>query len=116
MLVTLELIAINVYSSVDGPSLRGFSLIELWSFGVQFPILMSIFEYGVILAIKRLSRNKTSMLPTTEMLQGKGTIMYSKQRMDMEQLSKKIDVWACFTSLGFTLIFNVVYWRLAFQP
>ena len=39
-LVTLDLIATNVYNSVKAPTKRGFSYIEIWMIGVQIPILL----------------------------------------------------------------------------
>merc|ERR1712008_423919 len=56
MIVTLYLISANVYNSVEGPSSRGFSNIELWMVGAQFPILLALFEYGFILYLKKTAR------------------------------------------------------------
>ena len=39
MVLTLYLISANVYNSVDAPNSRGFSYIEIWMLGTQFPIL-----------------------------------------------------------------------------
>lgn len=52
LLITLYLIASNVYNSVEGPPSRGFSYIEIWMIGVHIPMLVAIFEYGLILAMK----------------------------------------------------------------
>ena len=51
LLVTLYLIASNTFNSVKAPQNRGFSYIEIWTVGVQIPILMAIFEYGFVLAL-----------------------------------------------------------------
>ena len=40
LLVTLYLISANVYNSVSAPPGRGFSYIELWAIGMQFPLLL----------------------------------------------------------------------------
>ena len=48
--VTLFLISSNVYASVNAPSTRGFSYIEVWIIGSQIPIAFALFEYGCILA------------------------------------------------------------------
>ena len=48
MIVTLYLISENVYNSVEAPRNRGFSYIEIWMLGSQFPILLALFEYGSI--------------------------------------------------------------------
>ena len=54
MIVTLYLISANVYNSVDAPKTRGFSYIEIWMFGSQFPILLALLEYGFVLYIKKV--------------------------------------------------------------
>ena len=56
MIVTLYLISANVYNSVDAPKNRGFSYIEVWMLGSQFPILLALFEYGVILYLKKVAK------------------------------------------------------------
>ena len=56
MIVTLYLISANVYNSVDAPKNRGFSYIEIWMLGSQFPILLALFEYGLILLFKKVDK------------------------------------------------------------
>jgi len=56
MLVTLYLMLINSHNSVEAPSGRGFSNIEIWFISVQIPIAFGIIEYGAILAMKRFSK------------------------------------------------------------
>ena len=56
MLVTLYLMLINSHNSVEAPSGRGFSYIEIWFVGTQVPIAFGIIEYGTILALKRFSK------------------------------------------------------------
>ena len=53
MIVTLYLISAVVYNSVDAPSSRGFSNIEVWMLGAQFPILLALCEYGFVLFLKK---------------------------------------------------------------
>ena len=55
-IVTLYLISANVYNSVDAPQSRGFSYIEIWMLGSQFPILLALIEYGIILFLKKLAK------------------------------------------------------------
>merc|ERR1712126_479817 len=55
LLVTLYLIATNVYNSVKAPAERGFSYIEIWMIGIQIPILTGLIEYGVLLSFKKYS-------------------------------------------------------------
>ena len=54
MIVTLYLISANVYNSVEAPNDRGFSYIELWMVGTQFPILLALCEYGIVLYLKKV--------------------------------------------------------------
>ena len=54
MVVTLYLISANVYNSVDAPKSRGFSYIEIWMFGSQFPILLALLQYGFVLLLKKV--------------------------------------------------------------
>ena len=53
MIVTLYLISTNVYNSVDAPRNRGFSFIEIWMIGTQFPLILALCEYGSILFMKK---------------------------------------------------------------
>ena len=53
LLITLFLILTNVYNSVDAPKGRGFSYIEIWMLGAQFPILLALIEYGFVLYLKK---------------------------------------------------------------
>ena len=55
MIVTLHLISVNVYNSVNAPANRGFSYIEVWMFGAHCPIFMALFEYGIVLYLKKIA-------------------------------------------------------------
>ena len=64
-MVTLYLIAANVYGTVEGPKDRGFSYIEIWMVGIQITILLAIFEYAIVLAlIKRFKKNQLNRRPS----------------------------------------------------
>ena len=65
MLVTLYLISANVYNVVDAPPGRGFSYIELWMVGMQFPILFALVEYSIILGIKKYFKYRNESKSTT---------------------------------------------------
>ena len=54
MIVTLYLISANVYNSVDAPKNRGFSYVEIWMVGSQFPILIALLQYGFVLYLKKV--------------------------------------------------------------
>ena len=56
MLLTLTLISTNNYNSLDAPTSRGYSYIEIWYFGTFLPIVIAITEYGYILSQKRASK------------------------------------------------------------
>ena len=51
MLVTIFLIVIGIYKSVEAPPKRGFGYLEKWYIGVQVPILFALLEYGFMLAV-----------------------------------------------------------------
>ena len=87
-MVTLYLIATNVYSSVHAPTRRGFSYIEIWMIGIQIPILTGVIEYGILLALKK----------------------YYQEGCDFYNLGKTIDKWTFIATLSFTIIFNIIYW------
>ena len=102
MIVTLYLISANVYSSVEAPKARGFSYIEVWMIGTQFPILLALFEYGLILYWKKIARNPENQ-----------TEVESKQKLD-----EKIECLD-FTTLIFSLVcfigFAIFYWIIVFN-
>ena len=56
MIVTLYLISANVYNSVDTTENMGFSYVEIWMLGTQFPILLALFEYGFVLYLKKIAK------------------------------------------------------------
>ena len=105
--MTLDLIATNVYNSVNAPKNRGFSYIEVWFLGVQIPILVAIFEYGILLTAKRylLKKNMSSnmVIPMET-----GLI----NNFDMNSISKVMDAWTFTICLIFITIFIAIYWLL----
>ena len=107
LLVTLDLIATNVYNSVNAPKNRGFSYIEVWFLGVQIPILVAIFEYGILLTAKRylLKKNMSSnmVIPMET-----GVI----NNFDINSISKVMDAWTFTICLIFITIFIAIYWLL----
>merc|ERR1711902_273965 len=56
MIVTLHLISVNVYNSVNAPANRGFSYIEVWMFGTHCPIFLAMCEYGFVLYLKKVTK------------------------------------------------------------
>ena len=84
LIVTLFLISSNVYISVDAPTDRGFSYIEIWIIGSQFPIIFALFEYGCILAAMK----------------------YGQFQSDFS----RVDLHSMIFSAVFYGFFNVYYW------
>ncbi len=128
MLVTLYLITANLYASVNAPSTRGFSFIEIWVCGVQFPMLMAIVEYGILLfKLKFEKQNPNERGGGNSWFQPFGTVKYTDNKVartpiqekedpvqdmkkrfkDVDSLCAKISVF-CFTT------FNIVYWITGF--
>ena len=91
LLVTLYLIASNVYNALNIPKNRGFSYIELWYSGIQLLIFGAILEYGIVLTMLKYWKK------------------YSPGFI------KKMDKWAFCLALIFLIIFNICYWSVAFS-
>ena len=91
LLITLYLIATNVYGSLNAPPSRGFSYVEVWIIGVQCNILLAIMEYLFILCIMRCEIN----LPFG---------------LSVRKCIKIIDVIFFSLSLAFLIAFNYFYW------
>ena len=129
LLVTLDLIATNVYNSVVAPIQRGFSYIEIWMIGVQIPILVGILEYAILLALKKYYKNKgkstLSMvfhhdkekqepIPVQDhskdiMLMGKTT---NEMKSHWDIIESTVDKWTFVGALAFIMTFNIIYWVL----
>ena len=90
LLVTLYLIAWNVYGTVTAPPSRGFSNIEWWISGMQFHITFAILEYSCILALKRSS-------------------IFFK---NLDGIVKIIDIMSFIISVIIFCFFNAMYWEL----
>ena len=93
MLVTLFLIVVNVYGSVQAPAKRGFSYIEVWYIGTQLPIFFALLEYGFIIALMKLSDR----------------CVFSKS---LESLMFHVDLISCCLSFCAMILFNLWYWTL----
>ena len=91
LLIMASLITWNIYGSTNSPPSRGFSHIEVWITGVQCNILLAIFEYACILALKRTTDGKNE---------------------HMDKIIKNIDLVSLFASLIFISVFIIFYWFL----
>ena len=84
--MTLYLISANVYNSVDAPKVRGFSYIEIWIFGSQFPISLALIEYGFVLYFKKVAK-KVNKEKNMQIMDGK----LIEAKPDLEDIIKKLD-------------------------
>ena len=89
LLTTLYLITCNVYGSTEAPPNRGFSNIEVWITGIQICILLAVFEYSLILVLKR----------------------FYQAIENIEKWIKTIDLISLTISALFFMIFNAIYWQ-----
>lgn len=105
MLITLYLIASNVHNAVNAPDARGFSLLEVWMLGVHIPILVAIFEYFVLLVMKR---GKSSSIDDVKLFKKN-----QSKTVPFEYLSNLVDKWTFYGSLSFIVLFNLIYWTIA---
>ena len=96
MIVTLYLISANVYNSVDAPKNRGFSYIEIWMFGTQFPILVALLEYGFVLLLKKVIK-----------------LSDENETKIFEEKIKKLDLATMIFSFCSFMIFASIYWIVA---
>ena len=96
MIVTLYLISANVYNSVDAPKNRGFSYIEIWMLGTQFPILAALLEYGFVLYLKKIVK-----------------ILDQNELKIFEEKIKKLDLATMIFSFCSFMIFASIYWIVA---
>ena len=111
LLVTLHLIVTNVFNSVKAPTKRGFSFIEIWMVGVQIPILIGIFEYGAILAIRKSQHGrKTSLIKVGN--QAKVLSSKTPKEIDWTHHEKLMDKWTFVFVLLFIVFFNIIYWSI----
>ena len=102
----------NVYNSVNAPTKRGFSFIEVWLLGVEIPILVGILEYGLILSVKKYKSKKKGASIINVRTSQSQTILVEEE-FDWNSLSKSLDKWTFIGSILFLMIFNIVYWSVA---
>ena len=98
MILTLYLISSNVYNSVNAPHDRGFSYIEVWIIGTQFPILLAFFEYGYVLYLKKVEAKVGEQ----------NKVMNPNPTLD--DRIKKMDFVTMIISFVFYVIFASLYW------
>ena len=118
MIVTLYLISAIVYNAVDAPSGRGFSNIEVWMLGAQFPILLALCEYGFILYLKKhANKNENQVQAMTSdqnqvqtMTPGQNQIQTSTAGAELDDRIKRLDSATMIFSFLFFATFALIYW------
>ena len=120
MIVTLYLISANVYNSVEAPNDRGFSYIELWMVGTQFPILLALCEYGIVLYLKKVEKScRLVTCPATALsmklkrpndrsppeLNANQMLNLDEPKPDLDERIKKLD----FATMLFSLIYFITF-------
>ena len=128
MIVTLYLISANVYNSVEAPDGRGFSYIEIWMVGTQFPILLALCQYGFVLYLKKVEKNpsknpayKKRKVCSTAMnfshnktlpseLNRNQMLDLDETQPDLDERIKKFDFATMIFSLVYLITFVSVYW------
>ena len=106
MILMLYLISTNVYNSVNAPYDRGFSYIEIWMLGAQFPILLAFFEYGYILYLKK-----------TEAKIGEQNYAMNPRdpKPTLDDKIKKLDFVIMIISFVFYVTFASLYWFISLE-
>ena len=74
--------------------------------GVQIPILLALFEYGAILAMKKYDLRNWRQKPIKVSQAGQ----FKRTNVDYDELAKSMDKITLFFSFGFIVLFNIVYW------
>ena len=101
MILTLYLISSNVYNSVNAPHDRGFSYIEVWILGTQFPNLLAFFEYGYVLYLKKVEAKVGEQTQV---------INPSNPDLSLDDRIKKMDFVTMIISFIFYVTFASTYW------
>ena len=98
LLVTVDLISMNCYNSVEAPMTRGLSYVEIWLMGMQIPILVGFLEYGIILAIKKYSLTQ-KVTPNDK----------DDANLKFMRMAKKADMFTFLGCAVFILVFTTAF-------
>ena len=123
MIVTLYLISCIVYNAVDAPRARGFSNIEVWMLGAQFPILLALCEYGFVLYLKKYENKDQKHVQvqtisydpnqvrtvSTDQNQFQTTTPQD-QGLKLDDKIKRLDSVTMILSFLFFATFALIYW------
>lgn len=101
LLITLFLISINNYNSLNAPSQRGISFIEIWFIGMEIPMIGAILEYALILCLYKYKEKLCNLR----------FINYGK---NLEAWTKNVDFITLCISLSYIILFNVIFWCVCY--
>ena len=73
---------------------------------MHIPILLGILEYAFLLTLKKYFQ---SNIKTKDMF-----MVISNDKSNWEKIEKRMDKWTFVGSFTFVVIFNTVYWLIAF--
>ena len=121
MIVTLYLISAIVYNAVDAPRARGFSNIEVWMLGAQFPILLALCEYGFVLYLKKYAIKALNQVQKTTLNQNQVQTMTPDQNqvksmtpedqgVKLDERIKRLDSATMIFSFLLFTTFSLIYW------
>ena len=127
MILTLFLISANVYNSVEAPDDSGFSYIDIWMVGTQFPILLALCQYGFVLYLKKVEKTssknpnyKKRKVSSNMMkfshnnalsseLTGNQILNLDEHQQDLDERIKKLDFGTMIFSFVYFIIFVSLY-------
>ena len=95
--------------------------------GVQIPILVGIFEYATLLALKKYDKGKgksasqddkdvqESTTPVVNFSQNILSVLTTtnKKELQWDIIERTMDKWTFVGTLAFILTYNIIYWFLA---
>ena len=76
--------------------------------GIQITILLAIFEYAIVLGMKRRMKHNSQAI-----IQVKSADKQKLNPNKIDQIIYYMDLWTMMGSALFFIIFNVVYWTMA---
>ena len=123
MIVTLYLISAVVYNAVDAPRDRGFSNIEVWMLGAQFPILLALCEYGFVLYLKKYTNQDRNQIKVQKLMPDQNQVQTitpdqnqtqkvtpDDQGVKLDDRIKRLDSVTMVFSFVFFTTFALIYW------
>lgn len=98
MLLTICLISMTLYVTVQAPPQRGMSYIEIWTIGMLIPIILAILESSLVL-FKMRSKSRDEGMNVSEDGDDPGLRMY--------------DFITAILLAGYFVLFQFIYWSIA---